>query len=106
MFIVGQRKPQVTGVGLVGKTGILKVDGTVVGSSTVESHYYDEYTKTFCDSRVENIWNSFLLMCDLFKHYAKEVSTINGFEYKASEEENMSAYINKHYTEYVTTVID
>ena len=57
--------------------------------------FYSDFLKTYANSNPENIWNSLLLMTEIFSKTARFVAAEMGFEYLSVEEENVVGYLNK-----------
>lgn len=59
------------------------------------SEMYQKLLKTYPSANVQEIWESFKIMCNLFDESAKEISNILNFKYNAKESQNVLNYIFK-----------
>lgn len=56
---------------------------------------WERFLRTYAGGRVEEIWDSVFVMCDLFEEMAHEVSDKYGFSYNGEEAANSYGYL-KH----------
>ena len=57
--------------------------------------YWKMYEKTYSDSSYDNMWDSILVTCDLFRILSQDVANHFGFEYPIEDDINMTKYL-KH----------
>lgn len=55
---------------------------------------YEQYCKTYSDSRYDNFWTSVLTACDLFQKAATFVAAHLSYSYNSQEEEGLLRYLN------------
>ncbi len=56
---------------------------------------YEKYKLIFSNSDYQNIWNSILSACELFRCVAKSVGDYLGYEYNESDDEGIMIYLHR-----------
>lgn len=59
----------------------------------VPAAVYEQYLKTYSPAETEAMWNSVLVMCDLFQQTAVEISESLGFAYDLIEAKNSRSHL-------------
>ncbi len=54
---------------------------------------WDRFLKTYSSSKIEDIWNSVFIMCELFDDMAKDLSIIFDYEYDTQEANNSFQFL-------------
>ena len=63
----------------------------------ISSDLYDRILSTYPDSSVSNIWNSLLLMIEIFSQLASKIAQAMNFSYNKGEEQNVADYLKRIY---------
>ena len=63
----------------------------------ISSDLYDRILSTYPDSSVSNIWNSLLLMIEIFSQLASKIAQAMNFSYNKDEEQNVAEYLKRIY---------
>jgi aminoglycoside 6-adenylyltransferase len=58
---------------------------------------YHVWLKTFPDAKIKNIWNALFIMTKMFKTFEHRTAEHLGFNYNASEENNVTNYLHEQY---------
>lgn len=66
----------------------------------LDEDIYNMYCSTYSDSDYKNMWNSMLIMCNLFSKVAKDVANHFDYEYMIDDEKKMMKYIKRIKQEY------